>query len=346
MNSKTTLKEKNANNYLTHTKNTKGITLIALVVTIVVLLILAGVTINAVFSDNGIINRVKDAQNKMDEAGQKDLNSINELNNLIENHTGGDNSNSTGTWTQNKTTVTNGTTTYTVGDSYEYDCGVEGYLGGWKVLGAENSKLLIMSTLDVGTLSLSGVDGYTNGIKELTDICEPYGTDARSITLRDINRVTGYVPKHETISITSENEYYYDNDIANKSPTVTGTYAAYAGEYGLATALGITNNNPVTGNTYCYYYPNTLTSSSSGDTVGITTDSAAYEMIFGKYTDSSASKGNEYWLASSCVSASSYGAYFGMFHVGSDGHVGPVDLWDSEISDNNYSFGIRAVVPL
>ena len=35
MNSKTTLKEKNANNYLTHTNAQKGITLIALIITII-----------------------------------------------------------------------------------------------------------------------------------------------------------------------------------------------------------------------------------------------------------------------------------------------------------------------
>ena len=62
----------------------KGITLIALVVTIVVLLILAGVSLNAIFSENGIINRAKDAQNKMNGATQNDLESINELNNWID----------------------------------------------------------------------------------------------------------------------------------------------------------------------------------------------------------------------------------------------------------------------
>lgn len=38
-------------------KNKKGITLIALVVTVVVLIILAGVSINAVLGDNGIIKK-------------------------------------------------------------------------------------------------------------------------------------------------------------------------------------------------------------------------------------------------------------------------------------------------
>ena len=67
----------------------RGITLIALVVTIVVLLILAGVSINAIFSENGIIKRAKDAQNKMDQATQNDLDSINELNNWIDGKTNG-----------------------------------------------------------------------------------------------------------------------------------------------------------------------------------------------------------------------------------------------------------------
>ena len=69
--------------------NQTGITLIALVVTIVVLLILAGVSLNAIFSENGIIKRAKDAQNKMDEATQNDLDSINELNNWIDGKTNG-----------------------------------------------------------------------------------------------------------------------------------------------------------------------------------------------------------------------------------------------------------------
>ena len=69
--------------------NQTGITLIALVVTIVVLLILAGVSLNAIFSENGIIKRAQDAQNKMDEATQNDLDSINELNNWIDGKVNG-----------------------------------------------------------------------------------------------------------------------------------------------------------------------------------------------------------------------------------------------------------------
>ena len=76
--------------------NQTGITLIALVVTIVVLLILAGVSINAVFGQDGIIQKAKDSQNKMDEATQNDLDSINELNNWIDSKINGSTGGNTG----------------------------------------------------------------------------------------------------------------------------------------------------------------------------------------------------------------------------------------------------------
>ena len=60
-------------------RKNKGITLVALVVTIVVLLILAGVSINLVLGNNGIIAKAKDAQTKSAEASQNDLKGMNSL---------------------------------------------------------------------------------------------------------------------------------------------------------------------------------------------------------------------------------------------------------------------------
>ena len=47
------------------TKEMKGITLIALVITIVVLMILAGVSINTVLGDDGLIKKAKEAAEVM-----------------------------------------------------------------------------------------------------------------------------------------------------------------------------------------------------------------------------------------------------------------------------------------
>ena len=61
--------------------NNKGITIVALVITIVVLLILAGVSINLVLGNNGIISKAKEAETKSGEASENDLK---EMNSLIE----------------------------------------------------------------------------------------------------------------------------------------------------------------------------------------------------------------------------------------------------------------------
>ena len=53
-------------------KRNKGITLIALVVTIIVLLILAGVSINMLTGQNGILNRASEAKNKTTDAQNKE----------------------------------------------------------------------------------------------------------------------------------------------------------------------------------------------------------------------------------------------------------------------------------
>ena len=70
-------------------KNNKGITLVALVVTIVILLILAGVSINLVLGNNGIIAKAKEAQRKSAEASQNDLIGMNELAQQLEGQLNG-----------------------------------------------------------------------------------------------------------------------------------------------------------------------------------------------------------------------------------------------------------------
>ena len=77
-------------------KKNKGITLVALVVTIVVLLILAGVSINLVLGNNGIIAKAKDAETKSAEASQNDLKGMNALVSEMEGALAGNGSNGSG----------------------------------------------------------------------------------------------------------------------------------------------------------------------------------------------------------------------------------------------------------
>ena len=84
---KSEIEVKRPNNY------EHGVTLIALVVTVIVLLILASVTISTIFSDNGIIKKAQEAANKTKEAVEREqveLNQLyNELASIMNNTTGG-----------------------------------------------------------------------------------------------------------------------------------------------------------------------------------------------------------------------------------------------------------------
>ena len=64
----------------------KGITLIALVITIIVLLILAGVTIAALTGDNGILSRATDAREQTDIAEEKEKVQLSVLGALAQNN--------------------------------------------------------------------------------------------------------------------------------------------------------------------------------------------------------------------------------------------------------------------
>mgnify|MGYP004626739617 CR=1 FL=1 len=67
-------------------ENVKGITLIALVITVIVLLILAGVVIAALSGDNGILNRAVQAQEKTILSEKKEEVSVALQEELIENN--------------------------------------------------------------------------------------------------------------------------------------------------------------------------------------------------------------------------------------------------------------------
>ena len=69
-------------------KQEKGITLIALVVTIVVLLILAGVSISLVLNNNGVISKAKEARNQYAEAQTNDEKQLNEVSDWIKETVG------------------------------------------------------------------------------------------------------------------------------------------------------------------------------------------------------------------------------------------------------------------
>ena len=80
---------------MNNVKQNKGITLIALVITIIVLLILAGISIAMLTGQNGILSQAQNAKNRTEEAKNKELSDLAILEQYINQYANGD-------WDSNK----------------------------------------------------------------------------------------------------------------------------------------------------------------------------------------------------------------------------------------------------
>jgi len=90
-------------------KNVKGITLIALVITIVVLIILAGVAISLSLGENGIFNKAKFATEEYANEQAREETEIAKLTNEVDKYV------------DSSTRTTSASNEYNVGDSISYD---------------------------------------------------------------------------------------------------------------------------------------------------------------------------------------------------------------------------------
>ena len=377
-------------------KPKQGISLIVLVITIIVMIVLAGAII-LTLNNSGIIDKATDAVEQTNLATVKQLtqmawaqayaggerteeglkaavdkalsdNKVDTTKYVIEVTTKGVTVALKGPWTQQGLTVTNGTVTLEIGDSIAYDETKGGEVTGltatdWKVLGAsEYGELLIMSTSDVDSLLLGDESGedleeaqndWLNGAAELDAICEEYGkgngaTGVRSITVEDVNKITGYNP--ETAKYGEGEIYEYGNEVTysyngttspaysgsnGKTGTLSGTHSNGFHYYNgtnfvvadLSTATGIITT--LKSDVYYYYAP---------DLEIIENGSKAYTMLFGE-------DDTYYWLASPHVYSYTSYAFFGMRFVGYGG-VLYYNLWDSSGNATSYELGVRAVVSL
>ena len=189
-------------------KSKKGITLIALVVTIVVLLILAAITINLVFSENGIIKKAQNAAEAQKQAEESDRQALESLDTEIDKvlgivkipeglEVGSEvtyNPSGTYNWMHKYCSSTkaekaeDGTDAY---DLLESGTGKDFNIPSWKVLSLdkETGKVeLVPSSLATGKVYLGEAQGYNNGVKLLNDACSNlYGNSKKGITARSIN---------------------------------------------------------------------------------------------------------------------------------------------------------------
>ena len=335
-------------------KTNKGITLIALILTIIVLLILAVVAINAVKGD-GIISHAKNAKTDYTKAQKNEQDMLLQYEHEIEKSQG---TATEDAWKQDKTKVTKGDTTLNVGDT------ITNFTAGnttWKVLGAENGKLLLTTSENI--IDSFTLEGSTAGWSEtekrfvaaekaldeecnllnitLTEEEKKQVAELRSIKVEDINRVTGYDPK------TAENGKPYEaGELGQYGNKVTYSMNA-SGQLAYSSA---TKSSEGTSRTQ-FWLPNTSTNITSPYTV--TSTYYCYDVD----TDTDLAKGSDaysllfrdddqyYWLASSFVDADEGRAGFGLLYV-YNGDVTGCDLWGSDDGECYGTCAVRPVVSL
>ena len=153
----------------------KGITLVALVVTIVALLILAGVSINLVLGNNGIIAKAKDAETKSAEASQNDLIGMNELAQQLEEQINGSTGNGGKTEPE--------TVPYLPSDDFHYDTStsvdtglvIQDASGNEYVWVVVPRTTAVYKTTGLGKTTFTDAD-YTSIEKDLKDYTSTYVT--------------------------------------------------------------------------------------------------------------------------------------------------------------------------
>ena len=343
-------------------KRKNGITLVALVVTIVVLLILAGVSINLVLGNNGIIAKAKEARDKSAQASQNDLIAMNELAQAIEGSLSGNNGGSSSG--EDEPTAKTLVEAYDAGElkigdyvnykpidgnSYPSITNENGWADQtytvdtsttWRVLGKEDNHILLISGSPIKKnmnasstndwdkdpyLYMKGAYAYVNCEKMLNDICAIYSTDlgtARSITIEDVNKACGVKVEGNTVYLESDTSKTNIDGWEVLGQTYTYTASDYTPASYIDGKKNATAGEPVTATGY--YYDIT---SMTGTKIGNTTLGS---LLFDK-TTSDGNYAKAYWLASPGVIAYSSLAGFG---------PGYVDAYASTGDGYFYSYGV------
>ena len=253
------------------TKEMKGITLVALVITIVVLLILAGVSINTVLGDDGIIKKAKEAAEATKRASAEE-----EMNRLVLEYQLASNDETLESFLQEKVTegridevTDNGDGTITItkkleGKDYTITVKkpaastpsvkvgtirvVSDSTGAGSSLGeASTSKgktlyIMIDSSISGGTTTVSPEVPYAvteNGTYKFTVTGTVDGKTYTKNVTATVNQYKNEINLDE-IQIGDYVNYTYDIDSASSSYTLESTYSGYSSNQTIAQTTGLT----------------------------------------------------------------------------------------------------------
>ena len=331
----------------------KGITLVALVITIIILLILAGITISSL-TNTGLFEKAKEARDKTQNATENQAKILNEYEDELNKYVSGTTQTQKladkvkvgdyvkytpdtastdsileelGTYSGNTDSTKNNKDTLT----QEKDLN-------WKVLDIQNGQVRLISELPTKSIiTLYGFKGYNNAVKLLDDACQTLYYNSKltskvqNLKIEDITAYIDIKSMEGPETATPTNKYYPSILVKEKGQTVNGTTGI---ELGLSEQTEFINQTEkIQVNSWTIkrtYWQKDINN----------TDSKYYELFINNGKDNF-----KYWISSRCIDADSAYALFDVRHVGSN-NINASDLCNSYGTERSYSYSFRPVITL
>ena len=341
----------------------KGITLIALVITIIILLILAGISISAL-TNQGLFKNAKIAQNATERAEAEQGQRLNEyeeeLNKYLSNNDKreeklidkvNDGTIKIGDYvkytpdTASTTEILQELNTYSGSNANTTATLTQESLN-WRVLDVKDGQVRLISELPTTSkITLNGYNGYNNAVKLLDDTCNTLYTNKKlankvqNIKIEDIQDKmveTDYSKFNSSYgkTFTPTNKYYPNILIKEKEQKVKGTAGTELGLSEQTELINQTTKPQATSLEVKYtYWNNNMTTTDFKD-------SKYYELFINNGSNYSI-----YWMSSRCVNADSDIAFFRVRCVGS-GFVSAYGLYRSDGIGNPYACAFRPIITL
>ena len=354
-------------------KNTKGITLVALVITIIILLILAGISIQAITQTN-LFNKTEQAKGEMDNAQKKENETLSSYTDRINEYLPETLSYKVSNGEIEIGAYVNYTPDEVTSDNEEYKeliSNLATYSGNtdeeentaekirqedlkWRVLDVKDGQVrLISATPTVANIYLENYDGYNNGVKLIDDTCsilynnKKLANKVQNLKIEDIQdkmKEKDYSKFDsdygKTFTYTTENRYYPNILLKEKEQEVTIGETTIKG-----TELGQSEQNEYIKQEEANAEADTLKVKYTYWGKNMKKDDFDNSKYFELFINNGNKNYEDYWLSSRCVYASSDYADFDVYIVRSGG-VGSNALDYSDGDDNSDYNACRPVITL
>ena len=339
-------------------KNAKGITLVALVITIIILLILATISIQSL-TNTGLFEKAKEARDKTQNATENQAKILNEYEDELNKYVSGT------TQTQKLAdkvkvgdyvsytpdaldsnavaTLKSNLNTYSGNSSSTVNAAIKRDDLKWRVLDVtDNGEVrLISEAPTTSKIELKGYNGYNNAVKLIDDACSTLYTNTKlaskvqNLKIEDITKYMKTQPTLDTSTYSPTNKYYPEILLKEKDQTVNGT---------VGTELGVSEQTEFINQT-------TKTQVSSWTlkkTIWIQNMNNIDSFKDNKYYKLFINNGSNYptyWMSSRCVYAYSDNAAFVVRSVYS-WSVNADSLCDSDGGEDSRDCAFRPVITL